>query len=59
MLGFTQALIYFAMAAAFALGGYLVEKGKNNFEDIMIAINCVIFGASSVGKSSSKNHQLK
>ena len=49
MLGVTQSLVYFAMAGAFALGGHLVEKGKVNFESVMIAINCVIFGASSVG----------
>lgn len=44
--------MFFAIAAAFSLGAYLIEKNLFNqdIEKIMIVFNCVLFGAQSVGK---------
>ena len=55
MLGFTNSVMFYALAAAFALGGYLVEKRIFNteFKDIMLVFNCITFGAQSVGQASS------
>ncbi len=57
MLGFTNSVVFYALAAAFALGGYLVEKNKfgTKFEDIMLVFNCITFGAQSVGKIFKQN----
>ena len=55
MLGFTTSIMFYATAAAFVLGGYLVEKKMFGltFEKIMLVFSCVIFGAQSVGQASS------
>lgn len=55
MLGFTNSIMFYAIAAAFVLGGYLVENNKFdlNFEKIMLVFSCVIFGAQSVGQAAS------
>ena len=52
ILGFTNAVMFFAIAAAFSLGAYLIENKKfnQNLESIMLVFNCVLFGAQSVGK---------
>nr|QNH67928.1 ATP-binding cassette transporter subfamily B member 1 X2 [Brachionus plicatilis] len=55
MLGFTSSITFYAMAAAFALGSYLVENNLfgMTFENIMLVYSCIIFGAQSVGQASS------
>ncbi|RNA33916.1 Multidrug resistance 1 [Brachionus plicatilis] len=55
MLGFTSSITFYAMAAAFALGAYLVENNLfgMTFENIMLVFSCIIFGAQSVGQASS------
>ena len=54
MLGLTTSIMFYAIAAAFALGAYLVQNNKfgTRFEDIMIVLNAVTFGAQSVGKNN-------
>ena len=46
---------FYALAAAFVLGAYLIEQRLFGleFQDIMIAFSAVIFGAQSVGQATS------
>lgn len=55
MLGFTNSIMFYAMAAAFVLGAYLVEQRLfgMDFERIMLVFGAVIFGAQSVGQAAS------
>lgn len=54
MLGFTTSITFYAMAASFSLGGYLVENKifGMTFENVMLVFNCIIFGAQSVGQAA-------
>ena len=47
--------MYHAIAAAFYLGAYLVDKKMYglNFEKIMVVFSCIIFGANGVSHSAS------
>ncbi len=49
--GFTNSIMFYAVAAAFSLGAYLIENKLfgMDFEKIMLVFSCVIFGAQSVG----------
>ena len=55
MLGFTNSIMFYATAAAFVLGAYLVEKQMFglDFQKIMLVFSAVIFGAQSVGQAAS------
>nr|UOU03319.1 ATP-binding cassette subfamily B1-1 [Brachionus rubens] len=55
MLGFTSSITFYAMAAAFSLGSYLIQNKLFgiNFENIMLVFSCIIFGAQSVGQAAS------
>jgi len=55
ILGFTSAIMFYAIAAAFSLGAYLVQKNLFNqdLESIMLVFNCVLFGAQSVGQAAA------
>jgi ATP-binding cassette subfamily B (MDR/TAP) protein 1 len=55
MLGLTNSILFYANAAAFVVGGILVEKKLfgMNFENIMIVFSCVIFGAQAIGQATS------
>nr|QUF59435.1 ATP-binding cassette transporter Abcb1-2 [Brachionus angularis] len=55
MLGFSSSIIFFATAAAFVVGGIIIEKDLFglDFQKIMLVFSCVIFGAQSVGQASS------
>lgn len=55
ILGFTNAVMFYAMAAAFSLGAYLVQKNlfEQDIERIMLVFNCVLFGAQSVGQAAA------
>jgi ATP-binding cassette subfamily B (MDR/TAP) protein 1 len=55
MLGFTNSIMFYAMAAAFVLGGYLVTNKMFGltFQDIMLVFGAIIFGAQSVGQAAS------
>ena len=56
MLGFTTSITYYAMAAAFFLGAYLIENNRfgMTFENMMLVFNCIVFGAQSVGEFDLK-----
>lgn len=47
--------MFYAIAAAFSLGAYLVQKNLFNqdLESIMLVFNCVLFGAQSVGQAAA------
>ena len=51
MLGFSSSIFYYAIAASFVLGAYLIEQKKFDltFEKIMRVFSVLIFGAQSVG----------
>jgi hypothetical protein len=53
-LGFTGSIIYFAVAAAYSLGAYLIVKNLFgvDFEGIMLVFGTLIIGAQSVGNLS-------
>ena len=55
MLGFTSSIMFYATAAAFSLGGYLVVNNLfgMTFQNVMLVFSCVIFGAQSIGQASS------
>jgi ABC-type multidrug transport system fused ATPase/permease subunit len=55
MLGFTTSILYYAIAAAYTLGAYLVQNNLfgMTLENIMIVFGCIMFGAQSVGQASS------
>jgi hypothetical protein len=54
MLGFSTSITYYAIAAAFLMGAYLIEKNLfgTTFERIMLVFSCVLFGAQAVGKTN-------
>ena len=52
MVGFTASIMFYAIAASYSLGAYLI---KNNLygvtlQNILIVFNCLTFGAQSIGK---------
>ncbi|XP_023932082.1 multidrug resistance protein 1A isoform X3 [Lingula anatina] len=51
--GFTQGVLFFAYAAAFKFGAFLIDDGRRNFEDIMKVFSAVVFGAMALGQASS------
>lgn len=55
MFGFTNSIVFYATAAAFSLGGYLVVNNLYGmtFQNVMLVFSCIIFGAQSVGQTSS------
>lgn len=44
--------MYYAMAAAYTLGAYLIQNNLfgMNLERVMLVFGCIMFGAQSVGK---------
>ncbi|CAF0784747.1 unnamed protein product [Rotaria sordida] len=53
LFGFTDAIMFFAMAALFSFGAWRVEQGAMTFENVMLILNCILFGAMAVGQTSS------
>ena len=55
MFGFTASVTFYAVAAAFNLGAYIIEKNLFGieFQDIMMVFSVLIFGAQAVGQSST------
>jgi hypothetical protein len=56
MLGLTNSITFYANAAAFSFGAYLVEKNLfgMDFSKIMLIFSCLIFGAQSAGDYTRK-----
>ena len=51
-LGITTSIMYYAIAAAYTLGAYLIQNNLfgMSLEKIMLVFGCIMFGAQSVGK---------
>ena len=55
MFGFTNSIGFYANAAAYILGAYLIKHDLYDmtFEKLMTVFSCIMFGAQSVGQASS------
>jgi len=55
MFGFTSSVTFYAVAAAFNLGAYLIQNNLLGikFEDVMLVFSVLLFGAQAVGQSST------
>ncbi|UJR28455.1 hypothetical protein I4U23_009695 [Adineta vaga] len=53
LFSFTDAIMFFAQAALFSFGAWRVEQGAMTFENIMLVLNCILFGAMAVGQTAS------
>ena len=55
LFGFTNSISFYANAAAYVLGAYLIKNQKFglDFEGLMTVFSCIVFGAQSVGQASS------
>ncbi|CAF0868569.1 unnamed protein product [Adineta steineri] len=53
LFSFTDAIMFFAQAALFTFGAWRVEQGAMTFENIMLVMNCILFGAMAVGQTAS------
>ena len=56
VLGFSSSILFYAIAASYNLGAYLVQNKLygTSLENIMLVFNCVLLGAQSVGKKLLK-----
>ncbi|XP_007556225.1 ATP-dependent translocase ABCB1 [Poecilia formosa] len=50
---FSQAMIYFAYAACFRFGAWLIIEGRMDVEGVFLVISAVLFGAMAVGEANS------
>uniref|UniRef100_A0AAX7U7S3 ATP-binding cassette sub-family B member 5 n=1 Tax=Astatotilapia calliptera TaxID=8154 RepID=A0AAX7U7S3_ASTCA len=50
---FSQAMIYFAYAACFRFGAWLIIAGRMSVEGVFLVISAVLFGAMAVGQVNS------
>ncbi|XP_028280398.1 ATP-dependent translocase ABCB1 [Parambassis ranga] len=50
---FSQAMIYFAYAACFRFGAWLIQSGRMDAEGVFLVISAVLFGAMAVGEANS------
>ncbi|CAM2704626.1 unnamed protein product [Rotaria socialis] len=53
LFGFTDAIMFFGIAALFSFGAWRVQQGAMTFENVMLILNCILFGAMSVGQTAS------
>ncbi|XP_038049407.1 ATP-dependent translocase ABCB1-like isoform X2 [Patiria miniata] len=51
--GLSQAIIFFAYAAAFRLGGHLVADGTMLFENVFLVFSAIIFGGFALGGATA------
>jgi hypothetical protein len=52
LVGLTTSIIYYAVAAVYSLGAYLVQNNLYgmSLQNIMLVFGCILMGAQSVGK---------
>ncbi|XP_053373066.1 ATP-dependent translocase ABCB1-like isoform X2 [Mercenaria mercenaria] len=50
---FSQGVIFFAYAAAFWLGAYLIKQAELDYVDVFKAFSAVVFGGMAIGQASS------
>ncbi|XP_070692316.1 ATP-dependent translocase ABCB1 [Pempheris klunzingeri] len=50
---FSQAMIYFAYAACFSFGAFLIKKGRMDVEGVFLVISAVLYGAMAVGEANA------
>merc|ERR1712136_609663 len=51
--GFSQAVAFFAYAAVFRFGAWLVVVGRMTFDNVFKVLMAILFGAFSIGQASS------
>ncbi|CAF5222039.1 unnamed protein product, partial [Rotaria magnacalcarata] len=45
--------MFFGIAALFSFGAWRVQQGAMTFENVMLILNCILFGAMAVGQTAS------
>ncbi|XP_076594196.1 ATP-dependent translocase ABCB1 [Chaetodon auriga] len=50
---FSQAMIYFAYAACFRFGAWLIQEKRMEVEGVFLVISAVLYGAMAVGEANS------
>ncbi|KAJ8353931.1 hypothetical protein SKAU_G00214980 [Synaphobranchus kaupii] len=50
---FSQGIIYFAYAASFRFGAWLIEEDHMTFEGVFLVVSAVLYGAMAIGEANS------
>lgn len=53
MFGFSQGIVFFAVAATYYAGAEFIDKGYISSEDFMLVFGTLLFGAMAVGQSQA------
>ncbi|XP_046573597.1 ATP-dependent translocase ABCB1-like [Haliotis rubra] len=54
--GFSQCILYFAYAAAFTYGSYLVQTGEMQFFEVFRVFASIVFGGQQSGRATSSSN---